>query len=79
MSNLEDKTKYKALIVLAIMIHQFEKLHCLDMTKTDDWDSCEARNLLEGIIQSNNYRVNYDHKKPRTILVKEKNQKNKER
>lgn len=72
MSNLADKTEHKALLVLAKMVRQFEKLHYLDMTKTDDWDSCTARNLLEGIIQSNGYRVSYDPKKPRTILVKEK-------
>lgn len=76
MSNLADKTENKALLVLSKMVRQFEKLHYLDMTKTDDWDSCTARNLLEGIIQSNGYRVNYDPKNPRTILVKEQPSKN---
>ena len=71
MSNLAEKTEYKALKILAAMVRQFRKLNHLDMTKTDDWDSCAARNLLEGIIQSNGYQINYDPKNPRTILVKE--------
>ncbi|ULB34342.1 hypothetical protein [Proteiniphilum propionicum] len=71
MSNLADKTEYRALKIIATMVRQFEKLTNLDMTKSDDWDSCAARNLLEGIIQSNGYQVNYDPKNPRTILVKE--------
>jgi hypothetical protein len=75
MSNLADKTEYRALKIMATMVRQFEKLSNLDITKSDDWDSCAARNLLEGIIQSNGYRVNYDREKPRTILIKEKNQK----
>ena len=72
MSNLADRKEYRALKILATMVPQFEKLSNLDMTKSDDWDSCAVRNLLEGIIQSNGYRVNYDRENPRTILVKEK-------
>lgn len=66
MSNLADKTDYKALSILAQMIKQFERLHYLDMTASDDWDACQARNLLEGIIQSNGYKINYNQniKKP---------------
>lgn len=66
MSNLADKTEYKALSILAKMVKQFERLHYLDMTKFDDWDTTQARNFLEGIIQSNGYRINYDRniKKP---------------
>lgn len=66
MSNLADKTEYKALSIFAKMVKQFERLHYLDMTKIDDWDATQARNLLEGIIQSNGYRINYDRdsKKP---------------
>ncbi|SFP80187.1 hypothetical protein SAMN05444277_10225 [Parafilimonas terrae] len=60
MSNLADKTEYRALSIIAQMVRQFERLHYLDMTKTDDWDACNARNLLEGIIQSNGYRINDD-------------------
>ncbi len=71
MSNLAEKTEYRALKILTTMVRQFEQLHCLDMTKTDDWDSCAARNLLESIIQSNGYQINYDPKNPRAILVKE--------
>ncbi|OPC66499.1 hypothetical protein BAY13_17360 [Elizabethkingia bruuniana] len=71
MSNLADKTEYKALSILAKMVKQFEKLQYLDMTKIDDWDATQTRNLLEGIIQSNGYRINYSHdsKKP---LVRER-------
>lgn len=66
MSNLADKTEYRALSIIAKMVKQFEKLHYLDMTKIDDWDATQARNLLEGIIQSNGYKINYnrDSKKP---------------
>lgn len=59
MSNLSDKTSYSALKVIAKMVHQFEKLQDMDMTKEDDWDTTSARNLLEGIIQSNGYRIGY--------------------
>lgn len=60
MSNLADKTEYKALSILAQMVKQFERLHYLEMTKTDDWGVTSARNLLEGIIQTNGYKINYD-------------------
>lgn len=71
MSNLADKTEYKALSILAKMVKQFERLHYMDMTKIDDWDATRARNLLEGIIQSNGYKINYnrDSKKP---LIRER-------
>ncbi|WP_454045046.1 hypothetical protein [Chryseobacterium sp. Marseille-Q8038] len=60
MSNLADKTEYRALSVIARMVKDFERLHCLNMTASDDWDATGARNLLEGIIQSNGYKVNYE-------------------
>ena len=63
MSNLSDKTEYKALSIIAKMVKQFERLHHLDMTKEDDLDATRARNLLEGI---NEYKINYRSKK--TIL-----------
>ena len=59
MSNLAEKTAYRALSVMAKMVREFEKLHYLDMTKTDDADATSARNLLQGIIQANGYRINY--------------------
>ncbi|WP_286920416.1 hypothetical protein [Flavobacterium sp. UBA4197] len=68
MSNLADKTQYKALSIIANMVREFERLHYLDMTKTDDYDACQARNLLEGIIQSNGYRINYDNKIKHPLL-----------
>ena len=66
MSNLADKTEYKALSIFAQMVKQFERLHYLDMTASDDWHACQARNLLEGIVQSNGYKTNYNQniKKP---------------
>ncbi|ANF52936.1 hypothetical protein A0O34_21490 [Chryseobacterium glaciei] len=66
MSKLADKTEYRALSIIARMVKDFERLHFLNMTKNDDTDSCKARNLLEGIIQSNGYKVNYNgnNKKP---------------
>lgn len=59
MSNLSNKTAFSALKVMAQMVHQFEKLQDMDMTKEDDWDATSARNLLEGIIQSNGFRIDY--------------------
>lgn len=60
MSNLSDKTEYRALLVIAQMVREFEKLHCLNMTKLDDFDATLARNLLQSIIESNGYKFNYD-------------------
>lgn len=66
MSNLADKTYYKALYLIALMIKEFERLHYLDMTKTDDRDARRARNLLQEIIKRNRYKINYqpNGKKP---------------
>ena len=69
MSNLANKTEYKALSILAQMIKDFEKLNYLGMTKEDDWDAKKAINLLESIVQSNGYKVN-DNKKSNKPLLK---------
>lgn len=68
MSNLSDKTGYKAISIIARMVKEFEKLHYLDMTKSDDWDACQARNLLEGIVQSNGYKINYNRNSKKPLL-----------
>lgn len=68
MSNLSDKTEYKALNIIAQAVKQFEQLHYLDMTKTDDCEATQARNLLEGIIQSNGYKINYKRNSKKSIL-----------
>lgn len=68
MSNLSDKTAYKALSIVARIVKEFEKLHCLDMTKEDDGDSCQARNLLQGIVETNGYRINYNNKIKKPLL-----------
>ena len=68
MSNLSNKTEYRALSVIAQMVKEFEKLHYLDMTKNDDRDVCQAQNLLEGIIQSNGYKINYDNSINKPLL-----------
>lgn len=62
MSNLSNKTEYKALSIIAQMVKDFEKLHYLGMTKEDDWDAKKARNLLESIVQSNGFKINYNKK-----------------
>ncbi|MCQ4139542.1 hypothetical protein [Chryseobacterium sp. EO14] len=62
MSNLANKTEHKTLTIIVQMITGFEKLHCLDMTKEDDVDATRARNLLEGIIQTNEYKINCERK-----------------
>ena len=58
MSNLANKTEYKALTLIAQMVKEFEKLHYLDMTKEDDLDATRARNSLESINQTNGYKIN---------------------
>ena len=68
MSNLANKTEHKALIIIAKMITEFEKLHCLDMTKEDDLDAKKARNLLEGIIQTNGYKINYERNNKKSLI-----------
>lgn len=68
MSNLADKTEYKALSIIAKIVKQFESLHCLDMTKIDDWETKQARNLVEGVIQSNGYKINYDRNGKKPLL-----------
>lgn len=68
MSNLADKTAYRALSILGRMVKEFDRLYYLDMTKTDDWDATEGRNLLEGIIQSNGYKINCDNRIKKSIL-----------
>lgn len=71
MSNLADKTEKKALTLIGKAVKTFENLHFLDMTATDDFDATAARNLLEGIIQSNGYRIAYGSKK---AIIKENKQ-----
>lgn len=68
MSNLADKTAYKALLVIAEMVKEFEKLHYLEMTKRDDLDACSARNLLKGIVENNRYKINYDQNSKKPLL-----------
>lgn len=46
MSNLADKTEYRALCIIARMVMKFERLHCLDMTATDDWDATGQKYIL---------------------------------
>ncbi len=70
MSNLSDKTEYRALTILARMVKDFERLHCLDMTASDDFDATGARNLLEGIIQSSGYKINYERGKGTKPVLK---------
>lgn len=68
MSNLSNKTEYKALSILGAMVKMFERLHYLDMTKDDDMDTTAAKNLLQGIIEINGYQVNYDQNNKKSIL-----------
>jgi len=67
MSNLANQTEYKELTVIAQMIKEFEKLHYLDMTKEDDLDAKKARNLLESIVQTNGYKINYDRNSKKSL------------
>lgn len=71
MSNLADKTEYRALSIIAKMVKLFESLHYLDMTKIDDWNTTQARNLLQGVVQSNGYKINYDRNSKKPLLKSE--------
>ena len=68
MSNISNKTEYRALIIIAKMVKTFEALHYLNMTAQDDWNACRARTLLEGIVQSNEYYINYHRESKKSIL-----------
>ncbi|MHA7607873.1 hypothetical protein ACV0BM_003315 [Elizabethkingia meningoseptica] len=68
MSILSQKTEYKALAIIGHIIKEFENLHHLNMTKIDDEDFTKAINLLETIIQSNGYKVNYNGTSKKAIL-----------
>jgi len=59
MSNQVNRTQYRALKIIALMVKDFEKLHYLEMTNADKLIACHARKLLEGIIQANGYKINY--------------------
>jgi hypothetical protein len=68
MSNLSKKTEYKALTIIAGMVKEFGKLYCLDMTRDNERDARLAECLLEGIVQSNGYEINYDKNIKKSIL-----------
>lgn len=68
MSNLANKTEFKALTIIAQMVAEFEKLHYLDISREDDQDAKKARNLLERIIHTNGYKINYDRNSKKTLL-----------
>ncbi|WP_426474833.1 hypothetical protein [Chryseobacterium balustinum] len=70
MSNLSNKTEYKALTLIAQMVKDFEKLHYLEMTKEDDSDVTQARNLLKCIVESNGYKINYDNESNQPLKKK---------
>lgn len=77
MSTFADKTEYRALSIIARMVKEFERLHYLAITKSDDVDALKGRNLLEGIIQSNGYKVNYERKGNSPLLKTNKNENSK--
>lgn len=68
MSNLSNKTEYKVLTLIAQMVKDFEKLHYLEMTKEDDLDATQARNLLKCIVESNGYKINYNKESNQPLL-----------
>lgn len=70
MSILSDKTEYKALINIANLVKRFEDFHLLQMTRLDDEDLTKARNLLQTIVHSNGYKVNYDKNSKKNPLIK---------
>ncbi|PZP48302.1 MAG: hypothetical protein DI598_10195 [Pseudopedobacter saltans] len=68
MSNLSNKTEYKALLILGAMVKMYEQLHCLDMTKDDDMDTTAAKNLLKGVIETNGYQISYYRNNKKSIV-----------
>ena len=71
MSILAEKTDKEVIVILSDMVRMYKYLHLLHMSKQDDEDATKARNLLQGIIESNGYRINYDGNLRRKI-TKEK-------
>ncbi len=72
MDNPAKKTEYKALDIIAQKVKQFEQLHYLDMAVADNHEAIQARTLLEGIIQRNGYKINYNRNSKKSILKIEK-------
>ncbi|WP_316787749.1 hypothetical protein [Pedobacter frigoris] len=68
MSIISEKTEPKAIVILARMVKQFEKLNYLEMTKQDNAEIWIARKVLQGIITANGYKVNHDRTIPRSII-----------
>ncbi|MCT2561846.1 hypothetical protein [Chryseobacterium herbae] len=68
MKNVTDTTEYKALCIIARMVKNFEKLHFLTITEKDASALSYARDLLERIIHTNGYTVNYNRKRNRVLL-----------
>lgn len=67
MSILSEKTERKALIILAKMVRDYEKLHLLNMTTRDDWDATAAKNLLQAVIESNGYQIEFSRSRRKLI------------
>lgn len=74
MSILSKKTEYKSLTIIANLVKRFEDFHLLQMTRLDDEDLTKARNLLQTIIHSNGYKVNYDKNSKKPLLKNNQNE-----
>lgn len=67
MSILANRTEYRALLIIAQMVREFERLDKLEMTKLDDFDAKLAYGLLSRIVESNGYKVNFNRKSEEII------------
>lgn len=74
MSILTEKTEYRALSIIATLVKQFEDFHLLQMTRLDDEDLTKARNILQTIVHSNGYKINYDKNSKKPLLKNNQNE-----
>lgn len=70
MSNIKDKTEYRALSIIARIVKDFESLHFLAITEKDAHSISYSRSALESVIHSNGYNINYKKNKKPLLKVK---------
>jgi hypothetical protein len=70
MKSVTDTTEYKALSIIARIVKDFEKLHFLVVIEKDSASISYSRDLLESIIHTNGYKINYGRNKKPLLKIK---------
>lgn len=70
MKSVTHTTEYKALSIIARMVKDFEKLHFTEISVKDASKISYARSLLESIIYTNGYKMNYSRNKKPLLKIK---------